>query len=151
MEKKQTLFQLWKVSCAYLYQVSCGKVHQESTWRKRPELEHDSGDVGVPANGATDQCIAFPIKLNRSLTIFHLRTEERHFTWIRQCLLGLSVFSTSDCLLRLDCKPLRGKNHPKYIFHPSTSLQFHCHPPRPGNTISHLDFISCLTTRSLMF
>lgn len=98
--------QSWKISCAYLYQVFCGKVHQESTWGKCSELEHDCGDVGVPANGAADHRIAFSIKLNCPLTIFHLRTEERYFTWIRQCLLGLSVFSMSNYLLRGNCKLL---------------------------------------------
>lgn len=150
MEKRQTNDQSWKISCACHYQVSRGKVHQESTWRKCPELEHDSWDVGVPANGAADQRIAFSIKLNSPLTIFYLRTEERHFTWINICFVHqYSIHPVVFWGSIVSCSRTGTiPNRSSILLFLSTSTATILDQVA---ITSYLDFICCSITKLLMF
>lgn len=60
------------------YHVLGGEVHHDCVCGEGAKLEHDSGNVGVPAAGAADGSVTLSVKLNRAFRVRRLRTTHTH-------------------------------------------------------------------------
>lgn len=96
-KKKQTISSIVKDQLCKSLPGLVWQGTSESTWRKCPELEHDSGDV------STNEWGDWPMHslLHQTEWSPHYLPPvdwTGHFTWIRRCLHAPSIFNTSHSI-----------------------------------------------------